>query len=301
MDRRTMMKLAVAGAALTAGDAAAQPRHQARARAPESIETRDGVRLFVRDWGSGPPVLFLAGWTLGSDFWCYQMAALQARGLRCIAFDRRGHGRSADPGGGYDFDTLADDVAAVIERLGLRGVTLVGHSMASGEIARYVARHGTRRLARITFVSPTTPFIMRAPDNPEGVPREALVAGRAPLAIDFPNRIGATIRPIFAENGSAEMLDWVKGMMVRTSLQAALDCARAMQETDFRADLPRIDVPTLVIHGDSDRSAPLALTARRTAALIPSARLTLYEGAPHGLPLTHVERLNADLLGFIRG
>ena len=239
----------------------------------EYVEAGDGTRLFVRDWGSGAPVLFLAGWTLASDFWFYQMAALQAQGLRCIAYDRRGHGRSSDPGGGYDFDTLADDLAAIIEGLGLTGVTLVGHSMASGEIARYAARHGSGRLARIVLVGPTTPFLMRTADNPTGLPREAMAAARAALARDFPGLIGANIAPFFTADTSPDMVAWVKAMMLGTSMQAVLDCLRAFQETDFRADLPRIGVPTLIVHGDADRSAPLPLTGRPTAALIPGARL----------------------------
>jgi len=299
MDRRTVLGLAAAaGTGLVIGKqgAAAQPARRLR----ENVEASDGTRLFVRDWGSGAPVLFLAGWTLASDFWFYQMAALQAQGLRCLAFDRRGHGRSSDPGGGYDFDTLADDVAAIIEGLGLTGVTLVGHSMASGEIARYASHHGTGRLARIVLVGPTTPFLMQTADNPSGLPREAMAAARAGLGRDFPGLIGANIAPFFTAGTSPDMVAWVKAMMLGTSMQAVLDCLRALQETDFRTDLPQIGVPTLIVHGDADRSAPLALTGRPTAALIPGARLAVYENAPHGIPLTHGERLNGDLLAFVR-
>jgi len=303
MDRRTVLGLAAAaGTGLVIGTqgAAAQPARAWR-RPSEHVEAADGARLFVRDWGSGAPVLFLAGWTLASDFWGYQMAALQAQGLRCIAFDRRGHGRSSDPGGGYDFETLAGDLAAVIEGLGLTGVSLVGHSMASGEIVRYVARHGTGRLARIALVGPTTPFLMRTADNPSGLPREAMASARTALARDLPGLIGANIAPFFTADTSPDMVAWVKAMMLGTSMQAVLDCLRALQETDFRPDLPRIGVPTLIVHGDADRSAPLALTGGPTAALVPGARLSVYEGAPHGLPLTHVDRLNAELLAFARG
>ena len=301
MNRRSFLQSAAFGGAAMIGglgQAQAQP-HPAR-RTLEHVPARDGTRLFVRDWGAGPPVLFLAGWTLSSDFWGYQMAALHALGLRCVAYDRRGHGRSADPGGGYDHDTLADDLATVIERLELRDVTLVAHSMASGEVARYAARHGTRRLERIVLVGATTPFLMRTADNPEGLPREAMAASRARLAVDFPGQIGAQIRPFFIDRTSPDMIEWVKRMMLQTSLQAVLECARALQETDFRADLARIDVPTLVIHGDRDQSAPLALTGRRTAALIRNARLEICQGGPHGIPVTQVEWLNEQLLGFIR-
>ncbi len=303
MNRRTLLGMAAAGAGVLAGTgaavAAAQPRPE-RPRPPDQVSARDGTRLFVRDWGDGAPVLFLAGWTLPSDFWGYQMAALQAQGLRCIAYDRRGHGQSSDPGGGYDHDTLADDLAAVIEQRGLSGVTLVGHSMASGEIARYVARHGTGRIARIALVGPTTPFLVQTPDNPAGLPREVMAASRAAIARDFPGQIGSQIGPFFTAQTSPDMVAWVKAMMLRTSLQAVIECARALQETDFRRDLPRIDVPALIVHGDVDRSAPLDLTGRPTAELIPGARLVVVEGGPHGLPVTHVERLNAELLRFVR-
>ena len=303
MDRRTVLELAAAagtGLVLGTQGASAQPA-RARRRPTDSVETGDGTRLFVRDWGSGAPVLFMAGWTLASDFWGYQMAALQAQGLRCIAYDRRGHGRSSDPGGGYDFDTLAGDLARVIEGLELTGVTLVGHSMAGGEIARYAAHHGSGRLARIALVGPTTPFLMRTADNPSGLPREAITAARTALARDFPGLIGANIAPFFTAETSPDMVAWVKAMMLGTSMQAVLDCFQAFQETDFRPDLPRIGVPTLIVHGDADRSAPLPMTGRPTAALIPGARLSVCEGAPHGLPLTHVDRLNAELLAFVRG
>ena len=172
--------------------------------------------------------------------------------------------------------------------------------MASGEVARYVSRHGTDRIDRIVLVGPTTPLLMRTDDNPEGLPREAMAASRARLAIDFPGQIGAQIRPFFTEQTSPDMIEWVKRMMLQTSLQAVLDCARSLQETDFRADLARIDRPTLVIHGDRDQSAPLALTGRRTAALVPGARLEICAGGPHGIPVTHVEWLNRQLLDFIR-
>ena len=303
MDRRGFLQAAALGGASLLGGmgkAEAQPRTPNQARAPEHVAVPDGTRLFVRDWGDGQPILFLAGWTLSSDFWGYQMAALQAQGLRCIAYDRRGHGRSSDPGGGYEHDRLADDLAVILDRLSLRSVTLVAHSMASGEVARYAARHGTARIARIVLVGPTTPFLMRTFDNPEGLPPETMASSRARLAIDFPGQIGAQIRPFFTAQTSPDTIEWVKRMMLQTSLQAVLECARALQETDFRDDLARIDVPTLVVHGDRDQSAPLPLTGRRTASLIRNARLEICEGGPHGLPVTHVEWLNRQLLDFIR-
>lgn len=304
-NRRSVLKLAAtagAGGILIPGSGAAATARSGPAanRDAKAVQARDGTELFVRDWGTGQAVLFLAGWTLPSDFWSYQMVGLAGRGFRAVAYDRRGHGRSSDPGRGYDFDTLADDLASVIERLALRDVTLVGHSMASGEIARYFARHGGERVARALFVAPTTPYLMQAPDNPDGIERSVLASLRAPLARDFPRWIAANAKPFFTPETSAELIDWGKQLMLRTSLHAVVECARALAETDFRADLARCDVPSLVIHGDRDLSAPLPLTGRRTAELLPNARLVVYEGAPHGLPLTHIERLDTDLLAFLR-
>ena len=299
MNRRNLLKLATATAVL-AGSSDAQASGRAPARAPEAVAARDGTRLFVRDWGTGRAVLFLAGWTIPSDFWAYQMTAFAGAGFRALAYDRRGHGRSADPGRGYDFDTLADDLATLVERLDLRDLTLVGHSMATGEIARYLARHGSGRIGGVALVAPTTPFLMKTADNPAGIDREALAALRRPLARDFPAWIARNAAPFFTPETSPEMIEWAKRLMLQTSLQAVVELARALAESDFRADLARMDVPVLVVHGDRDASAPLAITGRRTAELIRGSRLSVYEGAPHGLPLTHIERLNAELLAFAR-
>lgn len=298
MHRREAFKL-VAGAGalgLTIGGAGG-----AAAAAPKAdhVTAADGTRLFVRDWGSGKPVLFLAGWTLPSDFWGYQMAAVAEAGMRAVAYDRRGHGRSSDPGSNYDHDTLADDLARVVAALGLEDVTLVAHSMGGTEVARYFARHGGRGVAKVVLVGTITPFLMKAADNPHGIDPAMLAALRAPLASDFPGWIAANARPFFVPETSAAMIDWGKGLMLQTSLLAAMAMARANAETDFRADMRRIGVPTLLVHGDKDASAPLPLTAQASAALIPHARLEIFEGAPHGLPLTHVARLNKALLEFV--
>jgi non-heme chloroperoxidase len=254
----------------------------------------------VRDWGSGPPVLFLSGWTLTADMWAYQMAPLAAQGLRAVAYDRRGHGRSSDPGAGYDIDTLADDLAAVIESLDLKAVTLVGHSMGGGEIARYLTRHGAGRVARVLFLAPTTPFLLKTADNPMGVDEALFAHARAAFAADFPGWLDANGDPFVVPQTSAGMRAWIKGMMLQCSMKAVLDCNQAFTRTDFRPDLARIRLPTLVIHGDADASAPLPLTGRRTAEMVPGARLIVYEGAPHGLFITHMTRLNADLLAFAK-
>lgn len=305
MDRRDIFKLAVAAGAgvLVSGaanEAAAQQGKASTKRMPSTVTTRDGAALFVRDWGAGPPVVFLSGWTLCSDFWNYQMSALSGQGLRCFSYDRRGHGRSSDPGGGYDFDTLAADLAAVLNERDLRGVTLVAHSMASGEVARYVAKNGEKRIAGIVLVGQTTPCLMKRADNPAGIDRAVLEALRVPIAKDFPQWIAANAAPFFTPETSPAMIEWGKSLMLKTSMQAVIECNRAMVEADFRGDLAKVTVPTLMIHGDKDASAPLPLTASRSVEIVKGSRLVVYEGAPHGLPLTHVDRLNGDIRDFIR-
>jgi pimeloyl-ACP methyl ester carboxylesterase len=268
---------------------------------PNRITTQDGTALFYRDWGAGTPILFLSGWTLSSDMWAYQMEPLSREGFRCIAYDRRAHGRSSDPGRGYDFDTLADDLAEVVQSLSLENVTLVGHSFASGEIVRYLSRHGTDRVARVVLVSPAAiPFLLRTADNPGGIDGEAIEQARRAFLRDFPGWAEANAGPYFGPGTPRAVIDWTIGMMTRTSLLAAGELNRIQMSTDFRAELARIEVPTLIIHGDKDASAPLELTGRPAAALIPGARLEVYEGGPHGLYFTHKERLNQDLARFVR-
>jgi pimeloyl-ACP methyl ester carboxylesterase len=233
--------------------------------------------------------------------WAYQMMPLAHAGFRCIAFDRRGHGRSSDPGRGYDFDTLSDDLAAVMERLDLHGVTLIGHSMGCGEILRYLTRHGSGRVARVALLAPTTPFLLKTTDNTNGIDRAVFESLRAGWLRDYPKWLGENARPFVVPETSAEILQWAIMLMLQTSMQAVIECNVAVTETDLRAELPRIDRPTLVIHGTKDVSAPIDLSGRVTAKLIPGAQLQVYEGAPHGLFLTHIERLNQDLLRFIRG
>lgn len=222
-------------------------------------------------------------------------------GLRCVAYDRRGHGRSDDPGTGYEFDTLADDLGAVLEALDLRGATLVGFSMGAAEIVRYLTRHGSGRVARAVLIGTTTPKLAHAPDNPGGLDPALLEAFRAgALTRDFPRWVDENMVPFVTPETSPGLMNWVRDMALRTSAKALLDCNRAITEADFRAELPGITVPTLVVHGDRDATSPLDLTGRPTASLVPGARLSVYEGAPHGLVLTHADRLNADLLAFAR-
>jgi pimeloyl-ACP methyl ester carboxylesterase len=311
MERRDILKSAVAtgvgmglmaggGEALATGGRPAEAK--GKVQSGSVIRTRDGVELYYRDWGTGRPVVFLAGWTLTSEMWAYQMQPLSEQGLRCIAYDRRGHGRSSDPGRGYDIDTLADDLAAVLDALDLRDVTLVGHSMASGELTRYLSRHGAGRIARLVFLAPMTPFLLKTPDNPDGIDGSYFEQVRNQHFLrDFPGWIADNARPFVVAETSVSMMEWLMNQMRACSMKAVIDCNRMMVSTDFRPELARIRLPTLVIHGDKDASAPLELTGRKTARLIPGARLEVYEGAPHGLFVTHLERLNGDLLAFAKG
>jgi non-heme chloroperoxidase len=308
MERRHVLKstLGIAGATLMAGASRPESSPARPSSGPHPcgpyIGTRDGQQLFYQDWGVGRPVVFLAAWGLPSNMWEYQMVPLSEQELRCIAYDRRGHGRSTHPGTGYDYDTLADDVAAVLDALDLRDVTLVGMSMAGGEIVRYLSRHGQRRIARVVFVATAaTPFRRQTVDNPSGIPADqAEYFRRQVLLKDFPNWMEQNREPFFIPETSRPMQEWVRGMMLSTSMKALVECNRRMTSTDFRAELPKIAVPTLLIHGNKDVSAPLEVTGRPTASLIRGARLEVYGGAPHGLFVSHMERLTRDLLTFAK-
>lgn len=279
--------------------AAATQASAAESSFARHIVARDGTNLFHKDWGAGRPALFVSSWGLNSDMWAYQMIALSDQGVRCIAYDRRGHGRSDDPGRGYDYDTLADDLATVIDQLGLNEVTLVGHSMAGGEIVRYLSRHGSSRVARVVMLAPSMPFLLKTPDNPDGIDEKVIDQMRALWRKDFPKWLNDNARPFVVPETSTEMINWLIAMFLQSSMRALLDLNTEITKSDFRAELARVNVPTFIIHGDRDVSAPLALTGQRTARLIPGSRLTVYEGAPHGLMFTHMDRLNLDLHAFV--
>ncbi|HEX6553668.1 MAG TPA: alpha/beta hydrolase [Ktedonobacteraceae bacterium] len=272
------------------------------------FETSDHTSLYYRDWGTGTPVVFLSSWGYSGPMWEYQMVPLSERGLRCIAYDRRGHGRSDDPGRGYDFDTLADDLATFLEQLDLHEVTLISHSVAGGEIVRYLSRHGTSRIARIVLISATLPFMLQTADNPEGVPGDRIYAHVESLRTDRPHYLSTGAISFFSlgsnwpgpEVISPEMLQWSIQMLLECSPKAAIAFREVSIETDFRADLRNCSIPTLIVHGDKDTSAPLNLCGRRIAQAIAGSQLKIYEGAAHGLFLTHKDRLNSDLLDFIR-
>ena len=313
MDRRGVLKSVmstVGGAGLIAADGGTSVAEEQTSRVSPTkgrpvafIDTRDGVGLFYRDWGVGSPLVFLAPWGMDSDWWEYQMAYLVGQGLRCIAYDRRGHGRSVEPSGGYEFDTLADDLNEVIERLDLHAVTLVGHSMGCMEVVRYLSRHGAGRIARIAMVAPNTPLIVKTADNPDGVDRRVLDGALARLSRDRQYVIATAATAFFGapiNSVSAEMMQWWTNMILKCSLRVLLDLRRMFTETDFRSELSKISLPTVIIHGDSDTSAPIDRTGRKTASLISGSQLKVYEGAAHGLPITHMDRLNQDLLAFAR-
>ena len=268
------------------------------------VQTQDDVSLFFRDWGDGQPVVFCAAWALSSIAWQYQMISVVDSGRRAVAYDRRGHGRSDDPGRGYDYDTLADDLARVLDHLDLWDVTLAAHSMGSGEAVRYLTRHGGDRVARLVLLAPTTPFVLKTPDNEVGVDGELFAQRRDEWRHDFGHWILENEAAYFGDalpggDVSTLLRDWTKADMLTTTLQAAIEFQHSAVETDFRAELSRLRLPTLVIQGNADASAPLPLTGARTAELLPNSRLLVYENAPHGLYLTHREKVNADLLAFV--
>lgn len=266
---------------------------------PGFIRGAEGVELFYRDWGAGRPVVFVASWSLPSDSWAYQMLALAEAGYRCVAFDRRGHGRSADPGRGYDFDTLADDIAAVLEALDLRDAVLVGHSMGCNEILRYLSRHGGDRVAGAVLLGTMTPFVLKTADNPDGIDASCFETFRnEQLMRDFPRWIDENMVPFVHPETPAGIKDWVRRMALGASLHALAACHRALVQADFRRELGAIDVPVLLIAGELDASAPLEPTARATARLLPRATLRVYPGAPHGMFITHMAEVKRDLLEF---
>ncbi len=269
------------------------------------LETDDGTRLHSVDWGDGPTMVFSHGWAVGADMWEYQLVPLSDAGFRCVAFDRRGCGRSDQPGHGYDFDTLADDLATVLTQLDLTDVTFVAHSMAAGELTRYLVRHGAGRIARVALVAPTTPCLRRYPDNPAGIDAEVQEATFAGLSEDRPAWLSMGARLFFGADRpgggvSEAMVDWGISLALRASAKATIEMVRTFTVADLRPDMGAFTMPTLVIHGDADQIAPIELTGVPTAAAIPNSELRIYEGASHGLFVTDRERLNADLVAFTK-
>jgi non-heme chloroperoxidase len=263
------------------------------------VETRDGQQLFYRDLGTGKPVVFVHGWTLSSAIWRDQLGWLAEHGLRAVAYDRRGHGQSTKPVSGYDYDTLSGDLATLLDRLDLRDVTLVGHSMGAGEVVRYLARHGTARIAHVLLVAPTTPFALKTQDNPEGIDRAVYDKFVAALEADRPAYFKAGLPNFLGKDADPETVDWALKIASQATVVAEVQCLRSFSETDFRPDLKSVTVPARIVYGTAD-SPNIPPNARRTHEGIAGSRLEIYEGAPHALFVTDRDRFNRELLEFAR-
>jgi len=281
------------------------PNRHPEHRSMATFTTRDGTSIYYKDWGSGTPVVFSHGWPLSSDAWEAQMVHLSSNGFRCIAHDRRGHGRSSQPFAGNDMDTYADDLYALMEHLDLRGAMMVGHSTGGGEVARVVGRHGTSRVAKAVLVSAVAPYLIRNEGSPEGVPLEVLdglrasmLKDRSQLFRDFTTVFFGANRPGAQVSQGMRDSFWLQGMM--GGLKNEYDCIKAFSETDLTADLRKMDIPVLVIHGDDDQVVPIAAAGMRSAKIAPRATLKVYPGGAHALTDVARDQLNADLLAFAR-
>jgi non-heme chloroperoxidase len=269
------------------------------------IETKDGTKIFYKDWGTGQPILFSHGWPLSGDAWSVQMLFFAEKGYRVIAHDRRGHGRSDQPWNGNNMDQYADDLAELIEKLDLKDVILVGHSTGGGEVAHYIGRHGNSRVAKAVLVGAVPPLMLKTANNPEGTPievfdgiRKGTRSDRSQFFKDLTlpfygfNREGAKVNEGLRENF------WLQGMV--GSIKGLYDCVREFSEVDYTDDLKKIEVPTLVIHGDDDQIVPIAAAGEKTAKIVKNATLKVYPGAPHGLAETEADKFNADVMEFIQ-
>jgi non-heme chloroperoxidase len=311
-DRRDFMKAAVFAAAAPAVISAATSSASAAAGKPtvsgNFITTAEGVSLYFKDWGpkDGPVVTLSHGWPLSSDSWELQATFLAENGFRVVTHDRRGHGRSSQPWEGNDMDHYADDLAAVIEALDLNAVSAFGFSTGGGEVARYVGRHGTGRIAKLGLISAITPVMVKKETNPGGLPMEVFdgiragfAAGRSQFFRDLPSGpFYGYNRPDAKPNQGEIDFWWLQGM--QAGYKNAYDCIKAFSETDLTEDLKKFDKPTLIVHGDDDQIVPIDASARAAAKLVKGSVMKVYEGAPHGLTVTHKDRLNQDMLDFLR-
>ena len=270
------------------------------------FKTKDGTELYFKDWGTGQPIVFSHGWPLNADAWDPQIFFLASHGYRCIAHDRRGHGRSTQPWGGNDMDTYADDLAALFKKLDLKNAIMIGHSTGGGEVARYIGRHGTKRVAKAVLMSSVPPLMLKTPANPGGLPmsvfdglRAAYLKDRSQFFLDVAsgpfygyNRPGAKPSQGIIQSW------WLQGMM--TGYNSAYDCIKAFSETDFTEDLKKFDIPTLILHGDDDQVVPIGVAAMLSSKLVKNSILKVYKGGAHGLSDTATDKLNADLLAFVK-
>jgi non-heme chloroperoxidase len=270
-----------------------------------AIKTEDGTEIFYKDWGEGQPVVFSHGWPLNADAWDDQAMLVASNGFRAIAHDRRGHGRSSQPWNGNDLDTYADDLAELFEALDLNDAILVGHSTGGGEVTRYIGRHGTSRVAKALLVSAIPPLMLKTDTNPEGTPIEAFDEIRAGLSRDRSQFYKDLSAPFFGANREGSTVSqgvrdafWLWSMQV--GMKGAYDCVKAFSETDLTEDLKKIDVPTLIVHGDDDQIVPIGAAAEKSAKLVADSTLKIYPGAPHGLFATHKDEFNSELMDFIR-
>jgi non-heme chloroperoxidase len=270
------------------------------------VKMKDGTAIYYKDWGSGHPVVFSHGWPLTADAWDAQMIFLGQHGHRVIAHDRRGHGRSDQPWNGNDMDTYADDLAALIEALNLKEATLVGHSTGGGEVARYIGRHGSRRVAKAVLIGAVPPIMLKTETNPGGLPMSTFDEIRAGVLGDRSQFFKDLTMPFYGYNKPDAKVSqgvrdsfWLQGM--QCSIKGAYDCIKAFSETDFTDDLKKVDVPTLILHGDADQIVPIGTSAMMSAKLVKNATLKIYPGAPHGMCTTLADKVNGDLLAYLRG
>jgi non-heme chloroperoxidase len=270
-----------------------------------TITTKDGTQIYYKDWGAGQPVVFSHGWPLSADAWDDQMVFLAEHGYRAIAHDRRGHGRSSQPWNGNDMDTYADDLAALTEALDLKNAVHVGHSTGGGEVARYIGRHGVKRVAKAVLIGAVPPLMLKTPANPGGLPIEVFDGIRAGVLADRSQFFKELTLPFYGANRSGSSVSqglrdsfWLQGM--QAGFNAVLDCIKQFSETDFTEDLKKITVPTLILHGGDDQIVPIDASANLSVKLVKCATLKVYPGAPHGMCSTHKNQVNTDLLAFIQ-